>query len=62
MKTLEAKPFDQNAENWKQENRLLISTVLEAGASGKKKTNRYARTQKSSNSLIRFAAQTLVSC
>ena len=30
MKTLEAKPFDQNAENWKRENRLFISTVLEA--------------------------------
>ena len=34
MKTLEAKPFDQNAENWKRENRLFTSTVLEAGASG----------------------------
>ena len=32
MKTLQAKPFDQNAENWKRENRLFISTVLEAGA------------------------------
>ena len=53
MKTLEAKPFDQNAENWKRENRLFTSTVLEAGASGAK-SNRYARTQKSSNSLIRF--------
>ena len=27
MKTLEAKPFDQNAENWKRENRLFSSTV-----------------------------------
>ena len=53
MKTLEAKPCDQNAENWKRENRLLIWTVLEAGASGAK-SKRYARTQKSSNSLIRF--------
>ena len=35
MKTLEAKPFDQNAKNWKRENRLFTSTVLEAGASGK---------------------------
>ena len=34
MKTLEAKPFDQNAKNWKRENRLFTSTVLEAGASG----------------------------
>ena len=32
MKTLEAKPFDQHAENWKRENRLLTSTVLAAGA------------------------------
>ena len=53
MKTLEAKPFDQNAENWKRENRLFTSTVIEAGASGAK-SNRYARTQKWSNSLIRF--------
>ena len=53
MKTLEAKPFDQNAENWKRENRLFTSTVLEAGAL-RAKSNRYARTQKSSNSLIRF--------
>ena len=53
MKTLEAKPCDQNAENWKRENRLFTSTVLEAGASGAK-SNWYARTQKSSNSLIRF--------
>ena len=52
MKTLEAKPFDQNAENWKRENRLFTSTVLEAGSGAK--SNRYARTQKSSNSLIRF--------
>ena len=51
--TLEAKPCDQNAENWKRENRLFTSTVVEAGASGAK-SNRYARTQKSSNSLIRF--------
>ena len=36
MKTLEAKPLDQNAENWKRENRLFTSTVLEAGASGAK--------------------------
>ena len=31
MKTLEAKPFDQNAENWKRENRMFTLTVLEAG-------------------------------
>ena len=35
MKTLEAKPFDQNAENWKRENRLFTSTVLEATPRGK---------------------------
>ena len=54
MKTLEAKPFDQNAEKWKREDRLFTSTVLEAGASGAK-SKRYARTQKSSNSLISFS-------
>ena len=32
MKTVEAKPFDQNAKNWKRENRLFTSTVLAAGA------------------------------
>ena len=36
MKTLEAKPFDQNAENWKRENRMFISTVLEARRLGAK--------------------------
>ena len=53
MKTLEAKPFDQNAENWKRE----TSTVYIDRARGRRlgaKSNRYARTQKSSNSLIRF--------
>ena len=37
MKTLEAKLFDQNAKNWKRENRLFTLTVrmLEAGGSGK---------------------------
>ena len=42
MKTLEAKPFDQNAENWKRENRLFISTVLEAGASGQNRIGAHA--------------------
>ena len=42
MKTLEAKPFDQNAENWKRENRLFTSTVLEAGASGKNRIGTHA--------------------
>ena len=53
MKTLEAKPFDQHAENRKRENRLFTSTVLEAQWRPGAKSNRYARTQKSSNSLIR---------
>ena len=35
MKTLEAKPFDQNVENRKQENRLFTSTVLAALPRGK---------------------------
>ena len=34
LKTLEAKPFDQDAENWTQENRMFTSTVPAAGASG----------------------------
>ena len=42
MKTLEAKPFDQNAENGKRENRLFISTVLEAGASGQNRIGTHA--------------------
>ena len=42
MKTLEAKPFDQNAENWKWENRLFISTMLEAGASGQNRIGTHA--------------------
>ena len=53
MKTLEAKPFDQNAENWKARK----STVYIDRARGRRlgaKSNRYARTHKSSNSLIRF--------
>ena len=60
MKTLEAKPFDQNAEYWKQENRLLTSTVLEAGASGQ---NRIGTHELRSHRRVWFvfAAQTLVS-
>ena len=42
MKTLEAKPFDQSAENWKRENRLFTSTVLEAGASGQNRIGTHA--------------------
>ena len=42
MKTVEAKPFDQNAENWKRENRLFTSTVLEAGASGQNRIGNQA--------------------
>ena len=43
MKTLEAKPFDQNVENWKQENRLFTSTVLAAGASGQNRIGTHAQ-------------------
>ena len=50
MKALEAKLFDQNAENWKRENRLFTSTVLEAGASGQNQIGTHALR----NSLIRF--------
>ena len=53
MKTLEAKPFDQYAE--KLEARK--STVYIDRARGRRlgaKSNRYAHTQKSANSLIRF--------
>ena len=53
MKTLEAKPFDQNAENLKARK----STVYIDRARGRRlgaKSNRYARTQKSVNSLICF--------
>ena len=32
---LEAKPFDENVESLKRENRLFTSTVLVAGARGK---------------------------
>ena len=53
MKTLEAKPFDQNAENWTRENRLFTSTVARGRRLGAK-SNRYAHTQKSSKSLICF--------
>ena len=42
MKTLEAKPFDQIAENWKRENKLFTSTVLEAGASGQNRIGTHA--------------------
>ena len=52
MKTLEAKPSDQNAENWKRENRPFTSTVPRPAPWGK--SNRYAHSQKSSKSLIRF--------
>ena len=44
MKKLEAKPFDQNAENWKREIQLFTSTVLEAGASGQNRIDTHAHT------------------
>ena len=42
MKTLKAKPFDQNAENRKRETRLFISNMLEAGASGQNRIGSHA--------------------
>ena len=53
MKTLEAKPFDQSVENWKRENRLFTSTVLEAGASGQNRSGTHAL-RSHRRSLIRF--------
>ena len=61
MKTLEAKPFDQNAENWKRENWLFTSTVLEAGASGQNRIGTHAFRSHRTVWFI-FAAQTFVSC
>ena len=54
MKTLEAKPFDQNVENWKRKK----STVYIDRARGRRlgaKSNRYARTQKSSKEFDSFS-------
>ena len=62
MKTLEAKPFDQNAENCKRENRLFISTVLETGASGQNRIGTHALRRHRTVWFVFFAAQTLVSC
>ena len=59
MKTLEAKPFDQNAEIWKRENRLFTSTVLEAGASGQNRIGTHALKRHRTVWFI-FAAQGLV--
>ena len=53
MKTLEAKPFDQNVENWKRENQLFTLTVLEAGASGQNRIGTHAL-RSHRRSLIRF--------
>ena len=58
MKMLEAKPFDQNAENWKRENRLFTSTVLEAGASGQNRIGTHALRSHRTVWFV-FAAQTL---
>ena len=58
---LEAKPFDRNAENWKRENRLFTSTVLEAGASGKNRIGTHALRSHRTVWFF-FAAQTLDSC
>ena len=57
MKTLEAKPFDQNAENWKRQNRLFTSTVLAAGASGQSRIGAHALRSHRTVWFV-FAAQT----
>ena len=56
MKNLEAKPFDQNAENL-----LFTSTVLAAGASGQNQIGTHALGSHRTVWFV-FAAQTLVSC
>ena len=61
MKTLEAKPFDQNAENWIREKQLFTSTGLEAGASGQNRIGAHTLRSHGTVSFV-FAAQTLVSC
>ena len=58
MKTLEAKPFDQYAENWKRENRLFTSTVHEAGASWQNQIGTHALRSHRTVWFV-FAAQTL---
>ena len=60
MNTLEAKPFDQNAENWKRQNRLFTSTVLQAGASGQNQIGTHALRSQWTVWFV-FTAQTLVS-
>ena len=52
--TLEAKPFVQIAEYWKQENRLFTSIDRARGRRPGAKSNRYTFAHKWSNSLIRF--------
>ena len=61
MKTLEAKPFDQNAENWKRKNWLFTLTVLAASASGKNRIGTPALRNHRTVWFV-FAAQTLVFC
>ena len=61
LKTLEAKPFDQNAENWKRENRQFTSTVPEASALWQNRIGTH--TLRSHRTVwFFFVSQTLVSC
>ena len=60
MKTLEAKPFEQNAESWKWENWLFTSTVLAAGASGLNRISTHALRSHRTVWFV-FTAQTVVS-
>ena len=61
MKTLKAKPFDQNAEKWKRECRLFTSTVLAPRTSGQDRIATHALRSHRTVWFV-FAAQTLVSC
>ena len=54
MKTLEAKPFDQNVENWKREHRLFTSTVVEAGKIESERTHSEVIEQFDSFSLLKL--------
>ena len=53
MKTLEAKPFGQNAENWIRENRLFIATVQIRGKIESVRTHSEVIEQIDSSSLLK---------
>ena len=61
MNMLEAKPFDENVERLKRENRLFTSTVLVAGAPRQNRTGPHALRKRPAVWIV-FVAQTLGSC